>query len=140
MGGHTMNNDDRWKQRFQNFSNAYQTLCRVLDRYEQNLEDEITKMALVQSFEFTFELAWNVMKDYLENEGYDQVKNSKQTIRTAFQAELISDAETWMGAIEKRNLASHAYNNVILNETIAFIHKEFFPIVKKLHEELKKLL
>ena len=135
-----MNNDQRWRQRFQNFSNAYQTFCRVLERYEGNQEDEITQMALIQAFEFTFELAWNTMKDYLENEGYDQVKNSKQTIRTAFQAELISDAETWMGAIEKRNLASHAYNSVILGETIAFIHKEFSLIVKKLHEDLKKHL
>jgi len=135
-----MNNDQRWRQRFQNFSNAYQTFCRVLERYEENQEDEITQMAFIQAFEFTFELAWNTMKDYLENEGYDQVKNSKQTIRTAFQAELISDAETWMGAIEKLNLASHAYNSVILGETIAFIHKEFSPIVKKLHEDLKKLL
>jgi nucleotidyltransferase substrate binding protein (TIGR01987 family) len=97
-------------------------------------------MALIQAFEFTFELAWKTMKDYLENEGYDQVKNSKQTIRTAFQAELISDAETWMGAIEKRNLASHAYNSVILGETIEFIHKKFSPIAKKLYEDLKKYL
>ena len=97
-------------------------------------------MALIQAFEFTFELAWKTMKDYLENEGYDQVKNSKQTIRTAFQAELISDAETWMGAIEKRNLASHAYNSVILGETIEFIYKEFSPIAKKLYEDLKKHL
>ena len=140
MGELKMNNDQRWRQRFQNFSNAYQTLCRVLERYEGNQEDEVTQMALVQAFEFTFELAWNTMKDYLENEGYDEVKNSKQTIRTAFQAELILDAETWMGSIEKRNLASHAYNSVILGETIAFIHKEFSPIVKKLHEDLKKHL
>ena len=54
--------------------------------------------------------------------------------------ELISDAETWMGAIEKRNLASHAYNSVILGETIEFIHKKFSPIAKKLYEDLKKHL
>ena len=139
VGELKMNNDQRWRQRFQNFSNAYQTFCRVLERYDKNQEDEVTQLALVQAFEFTFELAWKTMKDYLENKGYDQAKNSKQTIRTAFQAELISDAETWMGAIEKRNLASHAYNSVILGETIAFIHKEFYPIVKKLHEDLKNI-
>ncbi|MFH1897014.1 MAG: nucleotidyltransferase substrate binding protein [Candidatus Desantisbacteria bacterium] len=78
-----MNNELRWKQRFQNFESAYQTFTRISKQYESDKTDEITQIALVQAFEFTFELAWNTMKDYLENEGYDEVKNSKQTIRVA---------------------------------------------------------
>ena len=135
-----MNNDQRWKQRFQNFENAYNTFCRILEGYENDRENEITQMALVQAFEFTYELAWNTMKDFLENEGYDDVGNSKKTIRTAFKAELISDAEKWMEIIERRNLASHAYNAIILKETVDFIHNEFYPTVKKLYEDLKKRL
>jgi nucleotidyltransferase substrate binding protein (TIGR01987 family) len=73
-------------------------------------------MALVQAFEFAYELAWKTMKDYLEFEGFDQIINSRQTIRTAFQACLISEAEKWMEMIEKRNLASHIYNENILEE------------------------
>jgi nucleotidyltransferase substrate binding protein (TIGR01987 family) len=133
-----MNNEARWRQRFQNFENAYNTLCRILDRYEKERQDEVVKIALVQAFEFTYELAWNTMKDFLENEGYDEVKNSKQTIRTAFKAELISDAEQWMEMIQNRNLASHTYNAVILEETVVYIHDEFFPLVRKLYEDLKK--
>jgi nucleotidyltransferase substrate binding protein (TIGR01987 family) len=135
-----MNNEARWQQRFQNFENAYKTFCRTMERYEQGRDDEIIKMALVQAFEFTYELAWNTMKDFLENEGYDEVKNSKQTIRTAFQAELITDAETWMEMIQRRNLASHAYNAVILEETVTFIANVFFPAVRKLYEDLGKRL
>jgi nucleotidyltransferase substrate binding protein (TIGR01987 family) len=135
-----MNNDIRWKQRFQNFENAYNVFCRTLKRFEKEPEDEITQMALVQTFEFTYELAWNSMKDYLENEGYDEVKNSKQTIRVAFQAELITDAEKWMEVIQKRNLASHTYNQVILQETVQYIQNEFFPLVRKLYEDLRSHL
>ncbi len=135
-----MNNDLRWKQRFQNFTNAYNTFFRTLQRHETEPEDEIIQMALVQTFEFTYELTWNVMKDYLENEGYDEVKNPKQTIRTAFQAELITDAEKWMEMIQKRNLASHTYDQTILNETVQYIKDEFFPLVRKLHEDLKARL
>ena len=133
-----MNNEARWQQRFRNFENAYQTFCRTLTRYEQARDDEIIKMALVKAFEFTYELAWNTMKDFLENEGYDEVKNSKQTIRTAFQAELITDAEKWMEMIQKRNLAGHTYNAVILEETAVYIYNEFFPLVRKLYEDFKK--
>lgn len=135
-----MNNDIRWKQRFDNFKNAYKTFARTIERYEQNTDDDIIKMALVQAFEFTYELAWKTMKDYLENEGYDEVNNSKQTIRTAFQAGLISNPEEWMAAVEKRNLASHTYNQVILDETVKYINYDFLPLVKKLYEALKELL
>ena len=133
-----MNNEERWKQRFQNFESAYNTFVRVVARYEKDTSDDVIQIALVQSFQFTFELAWNTMKDFLENEGYDEVKNSKQTIRTAFQAELITDAEKWMEVIQKRNLASHTYNSVILQETVNFITIEFYPLVRKLYEDFKK--
>ncbi|MFH1563897.1 MAG: nucleotidyltransferase substrate binding protein [Nitrospirota bacterium] len=135
-----MNNDIRWKQRFQNFENAYNTFNRMINRYDVSPDDEAIQMALVQAFEFTFELAWNTMKDYLENEGYDEVKNSKQTIRTAFRAELIYDAEKWMDVIQKRNLAGHTYNQSILEETVKYIKEEFYPLVRKLYEDLKNRL
>ncbi|PIY20059.1 nucleotidyltransferase [Candidatus Desantisbacteria bacterium CG_4_10_14_3_um_filter_40_18] len=135
-----MNNDVRWKQRFQNFTNAYGVFCKTLNYYEAEPDDEIVQMALIQAFEFTYELAWNVMKDYLENEGFDEVKNAKQTIRTAFQAELISDAEDWMDMIQRRNLASHTYNRAISEEITKYIKDDFFPLVRKLYEDLKKRL
>lgn len=97
-------------------------------------------MALVQTFEFTYELSWNTMKDYLENQGFEDVKNPKQTIRTAFQAELIHDAEKWMDVIQKRNLARHTYYQTILEETVEYITEDFFPLARKLYEDLKKQL
>jgi nucleotidyltransferase substrate binding protein (TIGR01987 family) len=78
---------------------------------------------------------------YLVFEEFDQVINSSQTIRTAFKAGLIADAEKWMEIIEKRNFASHTYNENVLEETVEFIHLEFFPLVQKLYEDLRcKLL
>ncbi len=134
-----MNNELRWKQRFQNFEKAYNTFYRILNDSEYDPNDEVVQMALVKSFEFTYELAWNTMKDYLENEGYDDVNNSKKAIRTAFQAELINNPEIWMEMVQKRNLTSHAYNAVILKEAVEFIKDEFYPAVQKLIEDLKKL-
>lgn len=95
-------------------------------------------MALVQGFEVAIERAWNTIKDYLENEGYDNIKNGKQAIRQAFRDELIHDAETWMMALEKRNLTCHTYNTKILEETLAFIHDEFYPVLRELFFKLNK--
>jgi nucleotidyltransferase substrate binding protein (TIGR01987 family) len=96
-------------------------------------------MGLVQTFEFTYELAWNTIKDYLENEGFGEFQGSKQVIRAAFQAKLIDNAEQWMESVKKRNLTSHTYNSFILDEGIDFITKTFAPLVIKLYEDLKKL-
>ncbi|MES2614593.1 MAG: nucleotidyltransferase substrate binding protein [Bdellovibrionota bacterium] len=81
-----MSNSLRWKQRFENFERAYNVLCRLFNQYQKNKQDEAIQMALVQAFEFTYELSWHSMKDYLENEGFQDVKSPKQTVRTAFQA------------------------------------------------------
>jgi nucleotidyltransferase substrate binding protein (TIGR01987 family) len=104
----------------------------VYERYLGDPEDEISQIALIQAFEFTFEIAWKTMRDYVENEGYDGVGNSKQTVRVAVQAELIEDAENWMNAIAQRNMTRHVYNSVILQETISFIKDVFFPLVRYL--------
>ena len=130
----------RWQQRFENFSNAYATFSRVIKAYEADKNDEITQMALVQSYEFTIELAWKTLKDYLENEGYDEVKNAKQTIRQAVQAELLHNAEAWMEAIEMRNKTSHVYNKAILQELVIFVDTQFYPMVSDLYHLLKKAL
>lgn len=135
-----LSNDIRWKQRFQNFENAFLTLARMIDRIHQNPQDEAVKMALVQSFEFSFELAWNVLKDYLENEGFKEVSSPKQVIRTAFHAQIIAQVSDWMEAIQKRNLASHTYNQEILSETVNYITSFFFPLAQKFYQDFKSRL
>lgn len=135
-----MDSNTRWKQRFENFEKAYHTFCRLLARLEQENQDEAVLMALTQAFEFTYELAWKTIKDYLESEGYEQLNSPRQTIRTAFKAGVISEAELWMAVIEKRNLASHTYNQTVLQETVDYIQREFFPLASKLYEDLKSRL
>jgi nucleotidyltransferase substrate binding protein (TIGR01987 family) len=131
-----MANDLRWVQRFQNFDDAFQTFSRVFERYQTVPEDDIIQIALIQAFEFTFEIAWKTMKDFLEYEGYSGFGNSKQTVRVAFQAGLITDAEGWMAAIARRNMTSHVYNAVVLQETINFIRDQFKPLVQALYSKL----
>ena len=132
-----MSDDLRWKQRFQNFENAYNILVRMMERTKLTPDDEAVEMALIQSFEFTYELTWNTMKDYLEFEGFDNLAGSKQVIRTAFQAGLIENAEGWLNAVQKRNIASHTYDENVLSEGVIFVRNDYFPLVSKLYNDLK---
>jgi nucleotidyltransferase substrate binding protein (TIGR01987 family) len=135
-----MNNEIRWKQRFQNFEKAYLLLDEVINGYQLDDLSQLEKEGLIQRFEMVIELSWKTLKDYLENEGYDNVKNGKQAIRQAFQDEIIHDAEGWMSALEKRNITSHTYNENILAEMLEFISTTFYPIVRELYFQLKDKL
>jgi len=132
-----MDNKKRWQQRFDNFDNAYQTFCRIFQVYRQDKNVEVNKMALVQGFEFTIELAWKTLKDYLEDVGYKNLETPKETIRQAFQAGLIDNAEDWMAALQKRNLTSHTYHRSLLQESVNFIDHKFHAMISKLYEQLK---
>lgn len=132
-----MNNELRWQQRLQNFGNAYAVFVRRIEENEQFPDKEAYQMALVQGFEMAVELAWKTLKDYLENEGYDHIGNGKQAIRQAFQDGIVTEAETWMAALEMRNLTSHTYNAAVLLTTVRFISEEFFPVLRDLFFKLQ---
>jgi len=106
--------DIRWKQRFQNFEQAFLYLQESLAKKElSNLE----KAGIIQIYEFTFELAWKTFKDYLE---YKEViaKFPRDVIKEAFNHELILDGDVWLDMLQKRNLMSHTYNEK--NAELAF--------------------
>ena len=78
--------DIRWKQRFRNFKKAMGYLEDALDIENP---DKVQKAGLIQFFEISFELAWKVMRDYLEDQGLIELKYPREVIKTAFKSELI---------------------------------------------------
>ena len=135
-----MNNEKRWKQRFENFEKSFHVLQRRINALENNPEDEGYQMALIQSFEIIFELSWKTLKDYLENQGVVCDSLPKNIFRKSFEAELISSAEIWMDSAGIRNQTSHTYREDILGKVITFIQKSFYPIARDLYFHLKKEL
>lgn len=126
----------RWKQRFENYKKSLDHLEKAVVIESMN---DIEKAGLIQFFEVSFELSWKVLKDYLESEGY-QVKSPRESIKQAFQNELITDGTRWLEALEKRNLASHTYDDSILEELQDLICHSYFPLMKQLREKLDTLL
>ena len=122
-----MTEDIRWKQRLHNFNNALRTLTEASALAQQRPLTQLEMQGLIQGFEFTHELAWNVLKDYLESKGYSGLIGSRDTTRTAFKNELIADGEVWMDMIKDRNQTTHTYNLKVAERIAQDILQRFYP-------------
>ena len=123
----------RWQQRFRNFKKAFLLLERSVTIESLS---EIERAGLIQFFEMTFELGWKMMKDYLEAQGF-LVKTPRETIKQAFQIELIDDGQTWLLALEDRNLTTHTYDEETAIQIEKLIREKYFPVMKDLYDRLK---
>ena len=121
-----MDEDIRWKQRFQNYKKALATVKNAVELAESRKLSDLEKQGLIQGFEFTFELAWNVMKDYLEEQGIIGIIGSKNAFRHAFNKNLIEDGQTWLDMIRDRNLASHSYDEETAEELAVVIIGNYY--------------
>ena len=133
-----MSEDIRWKQRFDNYKRALHQLTLAMQLLEQRPLSDLEQQGIIQGFEFTHELAWNVLKDYLEYEGIKGIIGSRGAVREAFKRGLIVDGEAWMDMIEKRNLSSHTYNPDVAADVAACICDTYYPAFMALQELLEK--
>jgi len=131
--------DVRWKQRFQNFTKALETLRRAVKLGEQRELSELEQQGLIQGFEFTHELAWNVLKDYLEEQGYVGIIGSKNATRVAFKNNLLRDGQAWMDMIKARNQTSHTYNIELAESIVKSILTQFYPAFEEMEMRFRQL-
>jgi len=137
-----MEEDIRWEQRFSNFAKALHKLTQAVEYIKHNFKDdaepiddsdsgnvldEMIKEGLIQRFEYTHELAWNVMKDYANYQGNTSVGGSRDATREAFQLQLVSDGKVWMDMIGSRNKTSHTYNEETADEIYSKILNKYYP-------------
>ena len=124
--------DIRWRQRFSNYLRALQTVADAAALEKTRPLSSLEQQGLIQGFEFTHELAWNVLKDYLSDKGISGLIGSKDATRAAFKNGLIENGEGWMKMIESRNLTSHTYNPEIAEAVVNDILRSFYPDFVKL--------
>lgn len=125
----------RWEQRFSNYRKALGKLRETVNYIHTEIEsketasvlDDIVKQGLIQSFEYTHELAWKVIKDYFTDQGNPNITGSRDATREAFQLGLIADGDAWMDMIKSRNLTSHTYDEDTANHIYQQILKAYFP-------------
>ena len=128
--------DIRWKQRFANYERALAQLTKFIDKGELN---ELEEQGLIQAFEYTHELAWNVLKDYLRYQGNQNIYGSRDATRLAFNLGLIEDGGGWMDMIRERNRTSHTYNQATAQAIAENVKGRFFDLFVKLQAKMQAL-
>ena len=136
------NNDTRWKQRLSNFESAFEKFNEAVTLAKSRKLTDLESQGLIQAFEFTHELSWNLLKDYFESQGTQGITGSKDACREAFQKGLIADGEAWMEMILSRNKTSHTYNKAvaleICDKIVSSYHPSFVQLRQKMQELAKK--
>lgn len=133
----TSKEDIRWEQRFSNYRKALKQLEKFISKGELS---DLEEQGSIKAFEYTYELGWNTLKDYLEYQGVLNMAGSRDVIREAFKANLITDGEGWMNMLVSRNLTSHSYNEETAEEIANAITNSYFNLFKTLEQKLESLL
>lgn len=126
-----MDQDIRWKQRFENFQKALNQLKSAVEIAHERDLSNLEEQGLIQAFEFTHELAWNVMKDYFFFQGNSSITGSRDATREAFRVGLVMNGENWMEMIKSRNQTSHTYNQEIAEEISRKIIQDYYPLFEE---------
>jgi len=130
------NPDIRWIQRFNNFKKAFVQLREAVSLAGERPLSNLERQGLIHAFEYTHELAWNTLKDFLESRGTTGLYGSKDATREAFKRDLIEDDKTWMDMIQSRSLAAHTYEEAtaacIAESVIASYLPAFMKFLKKM--------
>ena len=124
--------DIRWIQRLSNFSKALAQLTKFIEKGELS---DLEQQGLIQSFEYNYELAWNTIKDFYENQGEAGLQGSRDAIRLAFRRGLIEDGDIWMKMVKSRTLTSHTYNEDTAKEIADAIVNNYFDQFTNLEEK-----
>ena len=127
-----MQQDIRWKQRFSNFLSALAALTEAVELSHTRPLTNLEQQGLIQAFEFTHELGWKVLKDYLEYQGISDIVGSRDASRLAFQNGLVKDGEAWMRMIQARNQTTHTYNLAVARDVAQKVLAEFYPAFQAL--------
>ena len=132
-----MYDDIRWKQRLANFRKAFGRLDEAVLLSRKRALSDLERQGLIQAFEFTHELAWNLMKDWFDYQGNNDISGSRDATREAFRMGLIQDGETWMEMIKSRNQSSHTYNLETAMEIAKAIEERYWAVIARFLESME---
>ena len=131
-----MEKDIRWQQCYSNYKKALHQLSEAVALSVSRELSDLEKQGMIQAFEYTHELAWTTLKDFLEFKGQKDIYGSKDASRKAFQLGIVEDGEGWMDMIQSRNKTSHTYNRETADEIVAAVTTSYYKLFINLKEKL----
>lgn len=133
------NDNIRWRQRLATFQRALGRLEEVVTLQRQRQLSPLEKDGMIQRFEYTQELAWKVLKNYIEYQGGERLAGSRDTIRQAFALGIITNADPWFDMLESRNEISNVYDEDIENDLLDKITMTYLSIMRELNKRISSL-
>jgi nucleotidyltransferase substrate binding protein (TIGR01987 family) len=135
-----MTADMRWKQRYENFSRAFGLLDEALKNGPGSL-NQLEREGVIQRFEYTFELAWKTVKDYLENAGVVfEEATPRKVLKSAYASGFLSEGQVWIDMLDQRNLLSHTYDRKDFEDATMAVFSKYLPAIAVLRDKLSKEL
>jgi nucleotidyltransferase substrate binding protein (TIGR01987 family) len=131
--------DARWIQRFNNYKKALNQLQYAMELMRERELSILEKQGVIRAFEYTHELAWKTLKDFLESRGNTDIYGSRDATKKAFALGLIENGEVWMQMIKSRNLTSHVYDESTADDVITFVKEQYFEQFEKLRIKMEEL-
>ena len=128
-------NPDRWRQRFKNYQNA---LAEMQEAVAQPSLNKLEKQGLIKAFEYTFELGWKTLQDYIKALGIQDIVGPRPVIMEAFKLGLLANGERWLMLLEDRNSTSHIYNKTLADHIVDEICKHHIQLLNALEATLKE--
>jgi nucleotidyltransferase substrate binding protein (TIGR01987 family) len=124
----------RWLQRLESYRRALAALKRAVATAQARELSELEELGLIQAFEFTHELSWQLLKDVLVDQGITGISGSRDAVRESVRLELLPQGDElgWMAMIRSRNLTSHTYNPAIAREIALLIVEQYAPALERL--------
>ena len=120
-------------QKIENYNSALAQLEQAVAIYQKSQQDALYRDGLIQRFEFTVELSWKSLKEYLEDQGFVRAASSPRAVlKDAYAAGVIQDAERWNRILTARNITSHVYDEKTADGVAAQICNDFLPVLQAL--------
>ncbi len=127
--------DIRWQQRFQNFSRAFILLRSALETHPLAQFSDLEQEGIIQRFEYSYELAWKTMKDYLEENGVIITPvTPRNVIKEAFAAGMIDNGQVWIDMMLHRNLLAHTYDFSKFKEVLEAIDNHYLAALSMIYD------
>ena len=134
-----MNTEIRWQQRLGSYQKALASLTAAVELSKHRALSDLEQQGMIQAFEFTHELAWNCLRDYLRYQGEQNLMGSRDATRKAYAVGLLSQGEVWMGMIASRNRTSHTYNKETAQQIVDAVIEQYYPLFVDLLNRLEVL-
>ena len=124
-------------KKYENFCSSLGNMKDIYN-YEEPY-DNVVLTGLVGLYEITFEQSWKMMKEILQNHGYEEgaTGSTKIILKTAYKAGMIKDEELWLRALQARNNVTHSYNQKIALGIVSEAKNEFYKMFVELKEEVE---